>query len=60
MKASDLVSDLHARSYQILRHLNEACQVVTDREDWGPRIEPSSVKLSYALSQALLSFVTLC
>ena len=29
-------------------------------EDWGPRFEPSSVKLSYALSQALLSFVTLC
>ena len=33
---------------------------MTDREDWGPRFEPSSVKLSYALSQALLSFVTLC
>ena len=33
--------------------------MVTDREDWGPRFEPSSVKLSYALSQALLSFVKL-
>ena len=59
MKASDLVSGLHARSQQVLRHLNEACQVVKDGEDWGPRFEPSSVKLSYALSQALLSFVTL-